>query len=97
MPISSPARAEPARRHAAIHERASERTYMEPELGVWRGAPSAIRTRDLLLRRHSPDIADWGWMWPDVAFSCTGSGWVWPGVAPYLPPLAPHLAPRGSR
>src|SRR5438552_1269076 len=58
------------------------------------GAPSAIRTRDLLLRRHSPDVAGRRRVWPDVAFSCTDSGWTWPGVAQYLPTLAPHLAPR---
>jgi len=58
------------------------------------GAPSAIRTRDLLLRRHSPGVAGWGWMWPDVPLSCTGSGWTWLSVARDLPSLAPPLAPR---
>jgi hypothetical protein len=57
-------------------------------------APSAIRTRDLLLRRHSPDVARCGWAWPDVPFTCTDNRWSWPGVARYLPALAPHLAPR---
>ena len=33
-------------------------------------------------------------MWPDRLFSCTDTGWTWPGVAQYLPPLAPQLAPR---
>jgi hypothetical protein len=67
------------------------------DLPVASCAPSAIRTRDLLLRRHSPDLARCGWMWPDVALSCTDSGWMWPGDARYLPPLAPHLAPPRSR
>jgi hypothetical protein len=35
---------------------------------------SSIRTCGRLLRRHSPDVADWGWMWPDVRLSCTDSG-----------------------
>jgi hypothetical protein len=60
----------------------------------WGGAPSAIRTRDLLLRRHSPGVARRCQAWPDVLFSCTDSGWKWPGVAQYLSLLAPHLAPR---
>jgi hypothetical protein len=47
---------------------------MRVELGLWVGAPSAIRTRDLLLRRHSPDVGRCGWMWPDVALCCTGNG-----------------------
>jgi hypothetical protein len=33
-------------------------------------------------------------MWPDKLFSCTDTGWTWPGVAQYLSPLAPRLAPR---
>ena len=32
----------------------------QADLVIHRGAPSAIRTRGLLLRRHSPGIADWG-------------------------------------
>jgi len=67
---------------------------MQGDLGVWGGAPSAIRTRDLLLRRHSPDVDGCRLVWPDVAFSCTDSGWTWPGVAQYLSLLAPRLAPR---
>ena len=59
-------------------------------------APSAIRTRDLLLRRHSPDVARRRRVWPDVAFSCTDSGWTWLGVAQYLPLLAPVWLPRIS-
>src|SRR5262249_52074023 len=65
-----------------------------PDLGFRVGAPSAIRTRDLLLRRHSPDVARRRRVWPDVAFSCTDSGWTWLGVAQYLPLLAPRLAPQ---
>src|SRR5262252_2623008 len=64
------------------------------DLVIHRGAPSAIRTRDLLLRRHSPDVARRRRVWPDVAFSCTDSGWTWLGVAQYLPLLAPRLAPQ---
>jgi hypothetical protein len=33
-------------------------------------------------------------VWPDVPSSCTDNGWTWPGVAQYLSPLAPQLAPR---
>src|SRR5262249_56683351 len=33
-------------------------------------------------------------MQPDVPSSCTDTGWTWPGVAQYLSPLAPRLAPR---
>jgi hypothetical protein len=33
-------------------------------------------------------------MQPDAPSSCTDTGWKWPGVAQYLPPLAPQLAPR---
>jgi hypothetical protein len=45
------------------------------------GAPSAIRTRDLLLRRHYPDVAGRRWVWPNVPFACTDNRWSWPGVA----------------
>jgi hypothetical protein len=33
-------------------------------------------------------------MQPDAPSSCTDTGWTWPGVARYLSPLAPQLAPR---
>ena len=33
-------------------------------------------------------------MQPDVPSSCTDTGWTWPGIAQYLSPLAPQLAPR---
>jgi hypothetical protein len=33
-------------------------------------------------------------MLPDAPSSCTDTGWTWPGVAQYLPPLAPQLAPH---
>jgi hypothetical protein len=33
-------------------------------------------------------------MWPDAPSSSTDTGWTWPGVAQYLSPLAPQLAPR---
>jgi len=66
----------------------------QADLVIHRGAPSApsaIRTRGPLLRRHSPGIADWGCMWPDVPSGCTDSGWTWPGAARCLPPLARRL------
>jgi hypothetical protein len=56
--------------------------------------PGSPLPSNLLLRRHSPDVARCGWVWPDVASSCTDSGWTWPGVARCLPLLAPRLAPR---
>ena len=37
------------------------------ELGSNAGAPTATRTRDLLLRRRFHDIARWCPMWRDVA------------------------------
>src|SRR5262244_2585402 len=58
------------------------------------GAPGRIRTRDPLLRRHTWTVARRRHMSPDVPFSCTDTGWTWPGVAQYLSPLAPRLAPR---
>jgi hypothetical protein len=58
------------------------------------GAPGRIRTRDPLLRRHTLTVARRRWVQPDRLFSCTDTGWKWPGVAQYLSPLAPQLAPR---
>jgi hypothetical protein len=85
------------------HERAAASTD-PPGARVSRGsgnapdrlisAPSAIRTRDLLLRRHFHGVARRRWKSPDVASSCTGSGCLWRGVALCLRLLAPHLAPR---
>jgi hypothetical protein len=56
-------------------------------------APSAIRTRDPLLRRHFRAVARRCRTWPDVVPSCTDSRWLWPGMASCLPVLAPRLAP----
>jgi hypothetical protein len=58
-------------------------------------APTATRTRDVLLRRHYRDGARWRSAWPDVPFRCTGSGRTWPSVAWRLGPLAPSLAANG--
>src|SRR5215469_15212855 len=33
-------------------------------------------------------------MQPDAPSTCTDTGWTWPGVAQYLSPVAPQLAPR---
>src|SRR5262249_62001503 len=57
-------------------------------------APSAIRTRALLLRRHFRPVAGRRWVAPDVLFSCTDNRWAWPSVAWHLSLLAPRLAPR---
>ena len=59
-------------------------------------APTATRTRDLLLRRHSRSVAGRSPEWPDVPFDYSGNGWMWPGVAPCLWLLAPSWAPRIS-
>src|ERR1035441_10621489 len=57
-------------------------------------APTATRTRDLLLRRHSRNVAGRRQTWPDVPSSCTDSSWLWPDVAPQLGSLAPREAHR---
>jgi hypothetical protein len=57
-------------------------------------APTATRTRDLLLRRHLRSVARRCQMWPDVPFRCSDNGWTWPGAALCLWSLAPRLAPR---
>src|SRR6516164_5780438 len=57
-------------------------------------APTATRTRDLLLRRHYQSVPGRCWTWPDVPFQCSEIGWAWPGVALWLWSLAPSLAPR---
>ena len=57
-------------------------------------APTATRTRDLLLRRHFRSVPRRCWMWPDVTFGCGDYGWTWPGAALCLRSLAPRLAPR---
>jgi len=41
-------------------------------------APTATRTRDLLLRRHFQSVAGWCRVSPDVPSGRTGSGWMWP-------------------
>jgi hypothetical protein len=67
---------------------------MLADLGFKVSAPTATRTRDLLLRRHSRSVARYCRTWPDVPFSWNDNRWTWPGVAPYLRSLAPSLAPR---
>ena len=61
---------------------------------VWPGIsgerPTATRTRDLLLRRHSRNAARRRLAWPDVPVSCSDNGWMWPGVVPRLWSLAPR-------
>ena len=47
-------------------------------------APTATRTRDLLLRRHFRSVAGWCRMWPDVPVHYSGSGWMRLGVAQCL-------------
>jgi hypothetical protein len=56
-------------------------------------APSATRTRDLLLRRHSRNVASHGSAWPHVQVSWIHHGWMWLGMALCLRSLAPRLAP----
>ena len=57
-------------------------------------APTATRTRDLLLRRHFRSVPGRCCVWPDVPFGCSENGWKWPGVALCLWSLAPRPAPR---
>jgi hypothetical protein len=56
-------------------------------------APSATRTRDLLLRRHSRNVASHGSAWPHVQVSRIHHDWMWLGMALCLRSLAPRLAP----
>jgi hypothetical protein len=42
---------------------------MPPDLGFKVCAPTATRTRDLLLRRHFRSVPGGCWAWPDVPFS----------------------------
>jgi len=53
-------------------------------------APTATRTRDLLLRRHFRIVAEWCRVWPDMPFRRSGNRWTWPGVALCLWSLAPR-------
>jgi hypothetical protein len=57
-------------------------------------APTATRTRDLLLRRHFRSVAWRCQMWPDMPLGRTGSGCMWPDAALHLRSLAPRQAPR---
>jgi hypothetical protein len=63
------------------------------DLAIWMCAPTATRTRDLLLRRHFRSVPGRCWVWPDVPFGRGDNGWMWPGVAQRLWLLAPSLAP----
>jgi hypothetical protein len=80
------ARAQDAQRPGAYHIRCGPRPLT--------CAPTATRTRDLLLRRHSRNVVPYGPAWPDVPFGYSENGWMWPGVALRLWSLAPSLAPR---
>ena len=51
-------------------------------------APTATRTRDLLLRRHFRSVAGWCHAWPDMPLGDTHSGCMWPDVASHLWSLA---------
>jgi hypothetical protein len=53
-------------------------------------APTATRTRDLLLRRHFRNAAWQCWMWPDVPLDRALDSWMWPAVAQNLGALAPR-------
>jgi len=53
---------------------------MRPGLRRRDSAPSATRTRDPLLRRHSVGVACHRPIWPDVGSSSSESGWVWPEI-----------------
>ena len=58
-------------------------------------APTATRTRDLLLTvRHFRSMPGRCWVWPDVPLGHGDEGWRWPDVARRLWSLAPSLAPR---
>jgi len=48
---------------------------MLPDLGLRVCAPTATRTRDLLLRRHFRSVALWCQVWPDKPFSRTDNCW----------------------
>ena len=64
---------------------------------AWRNvtcAPTATRTRDLLLRRHSRNAAESRLISPDVLFVCSKNRWLRPGIAWWLWSLAPRLAPQ---
>ena len=45
------------------------------DLASWMCAPTATRTRDLLLRRHFRSVPGWCHMWPDVPFRHYENGW----------------------
>ena len=81
--------------HHAMHrltELVTDRRHLE--MTVRRTRRDLIRTRDLLLRRHSRGVTRRCPAWAYVRLSCIASGWAWPGVAWDLPPLAPRLAPQ---
>ena len=67
---------------------------MGPDLVIHGSAPSATRTRDLLLRRHSQSVGRSGRMRPDVPLTCGDNRSTSLPVAPRLWSLAPSLAPR---
>jgi hypothetical protein len=69
---------------------------MLADLAIWVCAPTATRTRDLLLRRHFQSVPGWCWVWPDVLFRWGDNGWVCPGVALCLWSLAPRDLVSGA-
>ena len=56
-------------------------------------APTATRTRGLLLRRHFGSVARRCRASSDVPFRWSDGGWTWPGVARCLRSLAPVWLP----
>ena len=78
----------------AVDRNESSRFDINSERWSFTCAPTATRTRDLLLRRHSRNGARWCLAWPDVPFCGSDNGWAWPDVALCLWSLAPRSAPR---
>ena len=60
---------------------------------IFESAPTATRTRDLLLRRHFRSVVIQRWISTEVLFGRYGGGWTRPDVALDLGSLAPRLAP----
>jgi|SRR5579862_7353149 len=77
----------------AVDHHKSQRLDISSERCSFTCAPTATRTRDLLLRRHSRSVARRRPARSDVPFRRSENGWTRPGVALRLWPLAPSLAP----
>jgi hypothetical protein len=78
----------------AIDRNKSPRLDINSEKYSFTCAPTATRTRDLLLRRQSRNAARRRPAWPDVPFSHSDNGWVRLDKALCLWSLAPRSAPR---